>query len=164
MMTCVYLFHSAGKQRVWNVVLRNTKAAMQQFSVERGCCNARELAAAAAVERHGSEVPQQRLGEDALWRIIARRDLCLSDWDLLRAIAAHCRSSALPLAQWALHVDFARMAPHQVLFPCRWIQEQVPVQHAVHHDVPQSEIELWRMLRSRRSASTPSQQRICYGE
>ena len=93
MMPCVYLFHAAGKQRVWNVVLRNTKAAMQQYSLERGCCNARELAAAAAVEGHGSEVPRQRLGEDALWRIIARRDLCLSDWDLLSAIAAHCRSS-----------------------------------------------------------------------
>ena len=116
MMPCVYLFHSAGKQRVWNVVLRNTKAAMQQFSLERGCCNARDLAAAAAVEGYCSEVPQQRLGEDALWHIIARRDLCLSDWHLLTAIAAHCRSSALPLAQWALHVDFARMAPHQVLF------------------------------------------------
>lgn len=109
------LFYSAGEQRVWNKVLRKTKAAMQRFSVERGCCDARELAAAAAAEGHGSVVPSQRLGDDALWRIIARRDLCLSDWDLLTAIAAHCRSSALPLAQWALHVDFASMAPHQVL-------------------------------------------------
>lgn len=105
----------AGEQRVWNRMLRRAKAAQEAFEAVRGVRD--DIPSMGGTDHSSSAAEpssQSTFGEEALLRLLRRRDLCVSDYELLRLLARVCKETGQPLAQWAVNVDFGKLTSEQV--------------------------------------------------
>lgn len=84
-----------------------------------------DQAACADATMEDSEAAQAaniRVDDEMLWRILAQRDMCASDYELLRLLVKHCWSTGQPLSPWALNINFGRLSPTQVICLCLDLQ------------------------------------------
>lgn len=95
-------------------MLRRAEVANEAFVAVQGVA---DIMPATASTDQGSAAPLGSslsvFDEDTMLRVLRRRDLWVSDYDLLHLLDRLCKAIGQPLAQWAVNVNYGKLTREQ---------------------------------------------------